>query len=280
MRNYFCGWYLKCRNEHQTVVLIPAWHRNGNEKSCSLQLITDDGSWNLTFPYDQFLKYQSGVYLDANWFGKNGVRICIHTEEMDAQGQLRFGPLSSIRYDIMGPFRYVPYLQCRHSIFSMAHTVNGYLRINGICYEFTDGLGYMEGDRGRSFPREYLWTQCHFQDGSLMLSVAEIPFLGFCFTGVIGLICYRGREYRLATYLGAKVLTIGNGEVTVVQGRRKLSVKLLEKREHPLAAPEKGSMCRTIHESASCKAQYCFREGEKTVFSFTSDQASFENEYK
>ena len=113
-----------------------------------------------------------------------------------------------------------------------------------------------------------------------MLSVAEIPFLGFCFTGVIGLIHYQGREYRLATYLVAKVLAIGNGEVTVVQGRRKLTVKLLEKREYPLAAPEKGNMCRTIHESASCKALYCFREGEKTVFSFTSDQASFENEYK
>ena len=280
MRNYFCGWYMKSQNASGTLALIPAWHVSGGEKSCSLQLITEEGAWKLLFPYDRFQKTKNGLFIDGNWFGRDGVRLDIRTDDVEMVGQLRFGPLTPIRYDIMGPFRYVPYLQCRHSVFSMAHTVNGHLRINGICYEFTDGLGYMEGDRGRSFPREYLWTQCHFQDGSLMLSVAEIPFLGFCFTGVIGLIHYQGREYRLATYLGAKVLTIGNGEVTVVQGRRKLSVKLLEKREHPLAAPEKGGMCRTIHESASCKALYCFREGEKTVFSFTSDQASFENEYK
>lgn len=280
MRNYFCGWYMKCQNASGTLALIPAWHVSGGEKSCSLQLITEEGAWKLLFPYDRFQKSKNGLFIDGNWFGRDGVRLDIRTDDVEIVGQLRFGPLTPIRYDIMGPFRYVPYLQCRHSIFSMAHTVNGHLRINGICYEFTDGLGYMEGDRGRSFPREYLWTQCHFQDGSLMLSVAEIPFPGFCFTGVIGLIHYQGREYRLATYLGAKVLAIGNGEVTVVQGRRKLTVKLLEKREYPLAAPEKGNMCRTIHESASCKALYCFREGEKTVFSFTSDQASFENEYK
>ena len=280
MSNYFCGWYMKCQNASGTLALIPAWHVSGGEKSCSLQLITEEGAWKLLFPYDRFQKTKNGLFIDGNWFGRDGVRLDIRTDDVEMVGQLRFGPLTPIRYDIMGPFRYVPYLQCRHSIFSMAHTVNGHLRINGICYEFTDGLGYMEGDRGRSFPREYLWTQCHFQDGSLMLSVAEIPFLGFCFTGVIGLIHYQGREYRLATYLGAKVLAIGNGEVTVVQGRRKLTVKLLKKEGHPLAAPEKGSMCRTIHESASCKALYCFREGEKTVFSFTSDQASFENEYK
>lgn len=279
MRNYFCGWYMKSQNAIGTLALIPAWHVSGGEKSCSLQLITEEGAWKLLFPYDRFQKSKNGLFIDGNWFGRDGVRLDIRTDDVEMVGQLRFGPLTPIRYDIMGPFRYVPYLQCRHSVFSMAHTVNGHLRINGICYEFTDGLGYMEGDRGRSFPREYLWTQCHFQDGSLMLSVAEIPFLGFCFTGVIALIHYQGREYRLATYLGAKVLA-GNGEVTVVQGRRELTVKLLKKGGHPLAAPEKGRMCRTIHESASCKAQYCFREGEKTVFSFTSDQASFENESK
>ena len=280
MRNYFCGWYMKSQNASGMLALIPAWHVSGGEKSCSLQLITEEGAWKLLFPYDRFQKSKNGLFIDGNWFGRDGVRLDIRTDDVEIVGQLRFGPLTPIRYDIMGPFRYVPYLQCRHSVFSMAHTVNGHLRINGICYEFTDGLGYMEGDRGRSFPREYLWTQCHFRDGSLMLSVAEIPFPGFCFTGVIGLIHYQGREYRLATYLGAKVLAIGNGEVTVVQGRRELTVKLLKKGGYPLAAPEKGSMCRTIHESASCKAQYCFREGEKTVFSFTSDQASFENEYK
>lgn len=41
-----------------------------------------------------------------------------------------------------------------------------------------------------------------------MLSVADIPMAGIHFTGVIGAIMWYGMEYRLATYLGAKVVQI------------------------------------------------------------------------
>lgn len=52
-------------------------------------------------------------------------------------------------------------------------------RVNGREYSFRSAWGYWEGDRGRSFPREYVWTQCCFRGGSLMLSVADIPLPGF-----------------------------------------------------------------------------------------------------
>lgn len=39
-----------------------------------------------------------------------------------------------------------------------------------------------------------------------MLSVADIPVMGLRFTGIIGVVLWRGKEYRLATYLGAKVV--------------------------------------------------------------------------
>ena len=108
----------------------------------------------------------------------------------------------------MGPFRYVPFMQCRHSVFSMRHPVDGILSINGTPYEFQNAIGYMEGDRGYSFPTKYAWTQCSFPDGALMLSIAEIPFGGFHFTGIIGIVHLRRKEYRLATYLGAKAVKI------------------------------------------------------------------------
>ena len=48
--------------------------------------------------------------------------------------------------------------------------------------------GYMEGDRGHSFPRGYTWIQstdfgCA---ASVMLALAEIPLAGLRFTGCIG----------------------------------------------------------------------------------------------
>ena len=49
MKEYFCGWYIKCQNDTQTVAFIAAYHIVNNRKSCSLQVITDDGSWNVEY---------------------------------------------------------------------------------------------------------------------------------------------------------------------------------------------------------------------------------------
>lgn len=54
--------------------------------------------------------------------------------------------------------------------------------------------------------------------------------------------------------------------------------KLLQKNALPLLAPANGSMCRTIHESASCKAYYRFSHKGKELCEFVSNRASFEFE--
>ena len=51
-----------------------------------------------------------------------------------------------------------------------------------------------------------------------MLSVAEIPMAKMHFTGIIGVVLWKGREYRLATYLGARVVVNRNGMLRIVQG--------------------------------------------------------------
>lgn len=279
MRDYFCGWYLKCQNENQTIALIPAYHIANGKKSCSIQVISDDASWNVLFPYSEFRMHDAGVDIGNTHFRREGVRLELCTPELTAMGSLTFGPFMPIRYDIMGPFQYVPFMECRHSVFSMKHSVNGRLEINGISYEFVNGVGYIEGDRGYSFPKNYVWTQCCFPEGSIMLSAADIPFCGFHFTGVIGAIFYQGKEYRIGTYLGARVISIRDGLVEVTQGCRKLTVKRLEMKGHPLAAPEGGKMSRMIHETAACKAYFHYQEKGKTIFEFETDNASFEYEY-
>ena len=112
-----------------------------------------------------------------------------------------------------------------------------------------------------------------------MLSVADIPIGAFRFTGIIGVVKWEGKEYRIATYLGAKAVKIEKGELIICQGSMVLSVRLIEKRTHPLLAPVSGAMTRTIHESAECRAAYCFQKNERTLFSFETSRASFEYEY-
>lgn len=263
MKKHFCGWYFKCQSEAKTLAVIPALHGS----SRSVQLITDDGAWNFT------------ESAGKSRFSEKGFTLDLHENGISAAGEICFGPLASIRYDIMGPFRYIPFMQCRHSVISMRHRVNGAIRINDLLYDFHDAPGYIEGDRGRSFPREYAWTQTFFEDGSLMLSTANIPIAGLHFTGVIGVILWQGKEYRLATYLGAKAVKIMDGEIVIRQGDLTLSARLISRNARPLFAPKGGRMTRTIHESASCRAAYRFEKGRKTLFAFETDKASFEFEY-
>ena len=279
MHNFFYGWYLKCQSDTQTLAVIPAVHSAGNKRTCSIQVITDHDAWTVTFGVSSFRRTKKKMFIGENRFGEKGMYLSIHTPQLNVRGRLDFGELFPLKYDIMGPFALVPFMECRHSVWSMRHTVTGNVRINGQEYSFQNALGYWEGDQGRSFPKKYIWTQCCFRDGALMLSVADIPMAGIHFTGVIGVVLWQGKEYRIATYLGARAVLVQNKMVRVTQGSLELEAWLLEASGQPLKAPSKGNMVRTIRESVSCRAFYRFRRKGRTLFAFETDRASFEFEY-
>ena len=275
----FCGWYFKCQSAAKTVAVIPAVHRTDGRPSASVQLITDDASWSVPVPYVPLPKNGLPFRLGDNCFGQDGLTLHLRAPGLSAAGCLRFGVGVPLRYDVMGPFRHIPGMECRHSIVSMRHRVSGVLRLNGTNYLFNNALGYIEGDRGRSFPRRYLWSHCFFDGGSLTVSAADIPFAGRTFTGVICVIYWKGRMYRLATYLGARTLRIENDGILIRQGPYTFAARLLEHHAQPLRAPTDGLMERTIRESAVCRAAYRFEKNGRTLFSFETDRASFEYEY-
>lgn len=279
MVNGFRGWYFKCQSGRQTFAVIPAIHKDKNEKTCSIQLITESGSWNAVFPFSAHSKCRSFIEIDGNRFGRHGINLNIHTPDLIATGAVAFDGITPISYDIMGPFCLVPFMECRHSVVSMKHRVTGEININGTPYVFDNADGYWEGDRGRSFPKEYAWTQYIFPNGSLMLSVADIPVGRRSFTGVICVILIDGKEYRLATYLGAKAARIHGGEIVVKQGSMLFRARLLEEQAHPLRAPLTGTMVRTIRENASCCAYYEFLKGGHSLLDYEAPNASFEYEY-
>lgn len=285
MEKFFYGWYLKCQSDTQTLAVIPAVHQAGQKRSYSIQVITDSDAWNITFPAWTFLRRGTKIFIGDNLFDERGVKLSLNTQHLQVEGKLKFGPLTPLKYDIMGPFALVPFMECRHSVFSMRHVVNGSIFLNGEKLIFNNAIGYWEGDQGRSFPREYLWTQCHFKDGSLMLSVADIPIFGRHFTGIIGVVLWKGKEYRLATYLGAKIKYLQKGMVRIVQRDMELEACLLEKdllkvAGKGLRAPVQGEMTRTIHEKAACHARYRFQKKNNVYLTFETGRASFEYEYR
>ncbi len=277
--NYFKGWYFKCSANDKTIAFIPAYHRSNRRETASLQIITDEAAFNIPFDSLKYCEKPLCVNLGKCIFSEEGIKLNIKNDDLTIIGELRFGGVSPIKYDIMGPFHIVPFMQCKHSVYSMKHSVDGQIAVNGRELNFQNAQGYIEGDSGYSFPNRYIWTQCCFENGSLMLSVANIPLFGFHFTGIIGVVLIDGKEYRIATYLGAKIKHIGDNTVIVSQGNYEITAKLIKKNAQPLYAPVNGTMNRIIHESASCTAYYKFSCKCKLLCEFTSYRASFEFEY-
>ncbi len=281
-RGSFEGWYFKQQNGAEAIALIPALHVGcAKDPPASLQIITDTQVFQ--FPFQrQALRVDRKkllIRLGENVFSPEGCTLNIQSAACSLKGHLRFGPFHPPSHDIMGPFRFVPFMECRHLVCSMYHHVDGLLTLNGKPIAFENGSGYLEGDRGTSFPKRYLWTQCCWNGNSIMLSVAEIPFCGMRFIGCIGLLFLDGKEYRIATYRGVKLLHVSNDTVLLRQGTLTLEVKALQTNSQLLRAPHNGSMMRTIHESLSCHVQYTCRTEGKELFRFISDQASFENNW-
>ncbi|MCI9270637.1 MAG: hypothetical protein HFH11_05745 [Dorea sp.] len=108
--------------------------------------------------------------------------------------------------------------------------------------------------------------------------MADVPIAGFDFRGVISVVLWKGRQYRLATYLGAKAVWTQGGKIRIAQGNMELEAWPPEEIKSPLKAPVNGEMKRTIHESAACRVRYRFWKAGRTFFSFTTDQASVEYE--
>lgn len=287
---FFEGWYFKHQNKDSILALIPgiSVEKNGTRHPF-LQIIWNETSYFLHFSEEDYLvdRRQNRIMLGPNVFSHRGIRLNVRSKDIDLQGIIHYGPISPLRYSIMGPFELMPFMECRHQVISMSHTLHGRVMINGTVLDFEGEKGYMEGDKGRAFPKDYLWIQCNrFKEpASIMVSVASIPFMGASFEGCICVIHYKGREYRFATYLGVKVICKRRTSVVLKQGKYTLKVYLSSqgKREiptfaHKLMAPGKGGMTRFIKEGHLLRGRFLLYKGEDQIFDLSSDYVSFECE--
>lgn len=278
----FEGWYFKQQCEKNAVAFIPAHHRGQNgEEAASLQIITPGRAVQVPFSSDKFELQRTpfSIRIGDCRFGLDGCSLHCEADGRPLRGELRYEQLIQPRWDIMGPFQFVPFMQCRHSLVSIAHTVSGHLCWGTERMVFQGGQGYIEGDRGISFPGRYLWTQCGWQGNSVMLSVADIPFCGTHFNGCIGVVYFEGIQYRFATYLGVRLEHVDSRSAMVRQRDLALLVTLEQENALELHAPSKGNMGRIIRESLSCHAHYQMWKKGGLLFSIHSDQASFESEW-
>ena len=271
----FEGWYFKHQANGKSLALIPG----KAEDTAFIQIVTDKWASIVTYPLSEYTRRGNVLTIGKNIFTPKGVRLNINTPKITLSGKITYGTLTPLKSDIMGPFRFFP-MECTHGIVSMEHKIRGKVILNGDLIDFGGGCGYIESDSGRSFPSDYTWVHCNnFKDDncSIMIAVARIPFCGIKFWGCIAVVHLNGREYRLATYNGVKILCCNRNSIVIKQGKRTLSVSL-DNSGHRicLPAPSLGKMSHVIREKLSCGAFFRFTEGDKVLFEGYSNLASHE----
>ena len=264
-RNRFHGYYYKHQKGKKIVCFIPGISKSG----AFIQVITDNKSYNYNFNNASF---KEKIDIGNCCFSKQGINIDLP----GIKGNIEYENLTPLKSDIMGIFKFFP-MECRHGVVSMRHNLKGYLIIEEETYDFNDGLGYIEFDKGKSFPKRYVWIQSNErEDLSIMLSVAHIPFYGINFEGCICAIIYKGKEYRLATYNGARADVLID-KVIITQGKLRLESYILNPGRHfILSYPIKGKMSGLISEHNNSRVRFKLYHDKELLFDKICENCGYE----
>lgn len=208
----------------------------------------------------------------------------------NARGELQFEktvpwPNKCYSPGIMGPYAFVPFMECYHGILSMDHEIKGVLEINRQKIDFTGGRGYIEKDWGHSFPSAYIWMQSnHFSKTgiSFKASVAKIPWLGSSFVGFIAGLYFENQLMQFTTYNSTKLIRsfIDKKRVELIMENKNYQLEIKAQRTDAteLAAPILGFMHGRISESmsATIAVKLIDRKKQKLLFEDKGRNAGLE----
>jgi hypothetical protein len=298
---YFEGWYFKqvSADAGEAWAFIPGVSMNadGSCRTAFIQAI--DGARGLTrwypFPFEDFSWHPERLELSIgpNHFRTKGISVDLDGQDGRLCAELQYGlfspfPARPWMPGIMGPFSFVPFMECRHGLVSMDHTVDGWVEADGRRINMDGGRGYVEKDWGSSMPSSWIWTQSNqfpIPGDSLMFSLANIPWLGSHFPGFLcaARLSEGGRPHQVqvwATWNGSRMETImaDDSTITLVIARKdeRLSLNLTRRRGGLLLAPVAGAMERRIAESIDSTMSVRLERGGELVYKGTAPRAGLE----
>jgi len=266
-RNYFEGWYYKIidKSSQNIFAIIPGVSITKEGKHAFIQFINANTGLTkyLNYKIDDFhySERELEISINNNHFNKLGLTLDFSSEDISVYGNVNFTnivpfPKSILNPGIMGPYSFVPFMECHHGIVNMHCELDGYITFNGNKLDFTGGYGYIEKDWGSSFPQSWIWLQSnHFDEynASVMFSIASIPWFHRHFDGLISFLRIDDKVFRFATYTGAKIkkLTFDNDRlcVSIEDSKFILNLEVTISKGGTLKAPKKGKMDIEITET-------------------------------
>ena len=291
-KNYFEGWYFKNTNNEKGISFIPGINIEEKNKKSFIQVITNDTSYFINYSINDF-KFNFNpfcIQIGNNTFSKEGIHIDIkdNTQNLKIYGDIKYSNSKNIHTsffspNIMGPFSYVPFMECNHAILGMKNNVDGSININNTKINFNNDIGYIEKDWGCSFPKSYIWCQGNnFQksNASFMLSIADIPFKLFNFRGIICDLIIDNQEFKFTTYNNTRIIEYYIDDyllnITLKKGPYDLNIKSKYKAGIKLVAPVKGKMEKDIFESITALSTVTLKRDNNIIFIDTSTNCGLE----
>lgn len=298
-KRYFEGWYFKCisADRKHAIAIIPGMAIDPQgKKQAFIQVINavSGRTWFHQFPYSTFRAQtqEFNIRIQANCFSDQGITVDIDVQEGRMKGQLSFinsrpFPTGNNNPGIMGPFEKIPFMECYHAIIHLYHEIKGVIELDGELLDFNGGVGYIEKDYGRSFPKTYLWLQAsHFKkdNACFVFSRARIPFLFLEFPGFFAYFTDFDRiQVRFATYNGSRLTDWqvnkeqGNCSGRLVGPDGILLFNARMAGGGRLRAPVDGLMDREIIESISAEVWVQLTDDEGNIrFDSKSSEAGME----
>jgi len=284
-KNYFEGWYFKNTNKGNGISFIPGINIDEKERKAFVQVITKDSSYYINYNINEFYFSHSPFYIKIgkNNFSQNVVHIDINdkNQKLNIYGDIIYLNNQNIKQNwlnpnIMGPFSYLPFMECNHAILCMKCDTKGKVKFNKNEIDLENGSGYIEKDWGGSFPKSYIWCQGNNfknKNVSFMISIANIPFKIFDFTGVICVLKINNKEYKFTTYNNAKIINYENDRllnITLKKGCYEINIKSNCNDGMKLLAPVKGKMEKEILENIDASVEVILKKDNKVIYSDTS----------
>jgi hypothetical protein len=192
-------------------------------------------------------------------------------------------PLRLLSPGVMGPYSFLPFMECCHGLVSLDHALTGGFSLGGRRIDFEGGRGYLEKDWGSSMPEAWIWTQSNnFAEpgDSFMFSLATIPWLGSSFPGFLCVASLGGRLVREASYTGARIegLVVEEARVklSIVNGQDRYEIDIIRSLTGNLKAPVRGSMSREITECVDALLRLRWTRRGRLVFEGEAPKAGLE----
>ncbi|MFA6241664.1 MAG: tocopherol cyclase family protein [Candidatus Hydrogenedentales bacterium] len=258
--DHFEGWYIKIVDpgDEQPYAIIPGVFL-GQDRHAFIQVLdgrTGTGRYH-RFALEQFTASRDtfDVRIGPNRFHAGGFTLDLDRTdaagEQRVKGEIEMGeltpwPVTFFSPGVMGPYSFIPFMQCNHGILSMDHGLMGFLNVDGRETRYDGGRGYMEKDWGKAFPEGYAWTQSnHFDRCGICVtaSVATIPWVTGEFRGFLVGFLIDGELHRFMTYNGGVIEAL-----TVCERQLRLTIRNRTHRHEVDSEKSEGGMLMAPYE--------------------------------